>query len=108
MSWVRSVKMALSSSGDGARRSDRKRTQVYNISQVMELLADSSDDSRSDLNLADLDIGGNSTASDGEGGDIPAPAESEPSLPSTSAGLSLGHGGCRRMGVTASTRKRNI
>ena len=36
--------MASSSSGDVASRSDRKRTEVYNISQVMELLADSSDD----------------------------------------------------------------
>ena len=31
MSWVRTVKMASSSRGDGARRSDRKRTQIYNI-----------------------------------------------------------------------------
>ena len=60
-------------SGDVARRSDRKRTEVYNISQVIQLLADSSDDSGSDLNLSDLDIGGNSSASesDVEGGDIP-------------------------------------
>ena len=56
--------MALSSSGDVARGSDRKRTEVYNISQVMQLLADSSDDSGSDLNLSDLDIGGNSSASE--------------------------------------------
>ena len=32
--------------------------------QVMQLLADSSDDSGSDLNLTDLDIGGNSSASE--------------------------------------------
>ena len=63
--------------------------------QVMQLLSDSSDDSGSDLNLADFDIGGNSSASDSdvEGGDIPSPAEAEPALPSTSNGLSLGRGG---------------
>ena len=46
-------------------------------------------DSGSDLNLSDLDIGGNGSASesDVEGGNIPAPAEAEPALPSTSNGL---------------------
>ena len=85
--------MASSTSGDVARRSDRKRTEVYNMSQVMQLLADSSHDSGSDLNLSDLDIGGNSSASesDVEGGDIPAPAEAEPALPSTSRGTMACH-----------------
>ena len=50
---------------DGACRSDRKRTQQYNISQVMKLLADSSDGSGSGLNLSDLGVGGNSSASYG-------------------------------------------
>ena len=44
-SWVRSVKTASLSNGDGAGHSDRKRTQIPTISQVMQLLADSSDDS---------------------------------------------------------------
>ena len=85
--------MASSSSGDVACHSDRKRTGVYNSSQVMQLLADSSDDSGSDLNLSHLGIGGNSSASesDVEGGDIPAPTEAEPALPSTSNGLSREH-----------------
>ena len=52
----------------------------YNSSQVMHLLADSSDNNGSDLNLADLDIGGNSSASDVEGGDIPASVEAESAL----------------------------
>ena len=64
------------------------------------MLADSSDDSGSDLILSVLDIGGISSASesDVEGGDIPAPGEAEPALPSTRNGLSLGRGGRRRMG----------
>ena len=45
----------------------------YNISQVMQLLADSSDDSGIDLNLSDLDVGGNSSTTDVKRGDIPAP-----------------------------------
>ena len=72
-SWVRSVKMASLSSGDGAGRSDTKRTQIPTISQVMQLLADSSDNSGSGLNLSDIDVGGSSSASDVEGGGIPAP-----------------------------------
>ena len=56
--------MASPSSGDGAGRSDTKRTQIPTISQVMQLLADSSDTSDSGLNLSDLDVGGNSSASD--------------------------------------------
>ena len=64
-SWVRFVKMASSSSGDGAPHSDRKRTEIYNSSQVMQLLADSSDDSGSGLNMSDLDVGCNSSASCG-------------------------------------------
>ena len=71
------------------------------------MLADSSDDSGSDLNWSVLDIGGISSASesDVEGGDIPAPGEAEPALPSTSNGLSLGRGGRRRMGANATTRQ---
>ena len=64
-SWVRSVEMASSSSGEGAHRSDRE--QIYNISQVMQLLADSSDDRDSGLNLSELEVGGNRCASDVEG-----------------------------------------
>ena len=41
--------------------------RAYNISQVMQLLADSSDGSVSDLNMSYLDVGGNSSASDGDG-----------------------------------------
>ena len=78
--------------------------RIYTIAQVMQLLADSSDDSGSDLNLSDLGVGGNSSASDMEGSDIPAPAEADPALLSTSTGLSLGPGGCRLMGASATAR----
>ena len=59
--------MASLSNGDGAGHSDRKRTQIPTISQVMQLLADSLDNSGSGLNLSDLDVCGSSSASDVEG-----------------------------------------
>ena len=51
----------------GARHSDRKRIEIYNISQVMQLLADSSNGSGSGLNMSDPDVGCNSSALCGRG-----------------------------------------
>ena len=70
---------------DGACRSDRKRTEIYNISQVMQLQADSSDDSGSYLNLSD--VGGNSSSCDVEGSNIPASAEASVNWPATRSWL---------------------
>ena len=83
-SWVRSVKMGSPSSGDGAGRSDSKRTQIPNISHVMQLLADSPDTSGGGLNLSDFDVGGRSSVSDVEGVHSTT-TEAEPALPSTSS-----------------------
>ena len=44
---------------------ENELNNIYNISQVMKLLADSSGGSGSGLNLSDLGVGGNSSASYG-------------------------------------------
>ena len=72
------------------------------------MLADSPDYSSSVLHLSDLDIGGNSTASDEEGGDIPAPAEAGGDIPAPAeAGPALPSTTPRQMGGGGSVTTRS-
>ena len=52
-----------STSEDGSRRSGRKRRQTYYVAQVLSMIAES-DESGSDMELSDLEIGGSESEED--------------------------------------------